>query len=142
MKPDNNTREALRWLQTAEQDLRAARWNLDGEFYNTACFQAQQAAEKSLKSFLLAQGERHVRGHSAVELLRRCMTYDRRFEALLADCRVLDRHYLPTRYPDALPDATPYDVFGMEDAADAISRAERILQAVRASLGQATPESG
>jgi HEPN domain-containing protein len=66
MKPNNNSQEALRWLGTSEHDLRAARWNRDGGFFDTACFHAQQAAEKALKSFLLALGERNVRSHSAV----------------------------------------------------------------------------
>lgn len=40
--------EAERWFKQAEYDLRAAEHNAGGEFYSIACFNAQQAAEKSL----------------------------------------------------------------------------------------------
>ena len=136
--PDNNGREASRWLRTAERDLQAARWNRQGEFYNTACFQAQQAAEKALKAYLLSKGERNIRSHSALELLDRCKAFWPPFETFRADCRVLDRHYIPTRYPDALPEGAPVEAFGPEDADDAIARAERVLDAVRQAMQGAT----
>lgn len=136
MSGDQNQRLALRWLATAEQDLATARWLQGGEYFNTACFQAQQASEKALKAFLFGQGERGVRGHATLELLNRCVEFRPDFEALRQHCRVLDRHYIPTRYPDALPDSTPHEAFGPEDADDAIRRAEAILQAVRDALSE------
>ena len=42
--------EARRWLRQAQYDVRAAEWSLQGGFHDTACFLAQQAAEKALKS--------------------------------------------------------------------------------------------
>ena len=119
--------------------MEAARWSRAGEFFNTACFQAQQAVEKALKAFLLARGERSLRGHSVLELLDRCVAFDASFARFRQDCRVLDRHYIPTRYPDALPEGTPHEAFGAEDADDAIRRAEGILKAVADSLGLSSP---
>lgn len=136
MSADQNRQLALRWLVTAEQDIQSARWLRQGEYFNTACFQAQQASEKALKAFLLSQGERGVRGHATLELLNRCVELRPDFETLRQHCRVLDRHYIPTRYPDALPDATPHEAFGPEDTDDAIRRAEAILQAVRDAIGE------
>jgi HEPN domain-containing protein len=40
--------EARRWFQQAFYDLEAARWNMQGGFYDTACFLAQQAGERAL----------------------------------------------------------------------------------------------
>lgn len=91
--------------------------------------------EKALKAFLLAHGERNVRGHSALELLDRCAAFNGEFARFRQDCRVLDRHYIPTRYPDALPEGSPHEAFGSDDADDAIRRADGILTAVRESLG-------
>lgn len=136
MSADQNRQQAIRWFATAEQDLASARWIRDGGYFNTACFQAQQAAEKALKAFLFLQGERGVRGHSTVELLTRCTEFRPEFEALRHHCRVLDRHYIPTRYPDALPDTTPHAAFGPEDADDALRRSQEILLAVRDALGE------
>ena len=33
--------EARRWFQQAYYDLKATRWNIEGGFYDTACFLAQ-----------------------------------------------------------------------------------------------------
>jgi HEPN domain-containing protein len=43
------TSEAKRWYRQAAYDLKAARWNIEGGFHDTACFLAQQAGEKALK---------------------------------------------------------------------------------------------
>lgn len=40
--------EARRWFQQASHDLKAVRWNIQGGFYDTAAFLAQQAGEKAL----------------------------------------------------------------------------------------------
>lgn len=45
--------EAERWFKQAGYDLKAARWNIEGGFHDTACFLAQPAARKALESLLL-----------------------------------------------------------------------------------------
>ncbi|MBI5411223.1 MAG: HEPN domain-containing protein [Nitrospirae bacterium] len=64
--------EARRWFQQAAYDLKAARWNIEGGFYDTACFLAQQAGEKALKSLLYYLGTRRTAllTHSLVEMVR------------------------------------------------------------------------
>ena len=52
--------EATRWWQQAVYDLQAMRWNIQGGFYSTACFLAQQAGEKALKSLLYSLGARRT----------------------------------------------------------------------------------
>lgn len=44
--------EARRWILQARFDLKAVEWSLEGGFFNTVCFLAQQSAEKALKSAL------------------------------------------------------------------------------------------
>jgi HEPN domain-containing protein len=51
-----NLKESLRWFKQAEKDLKAAKNSLQSADYEWACFQAQQAAEKALKSILYAKG--------------------------------------------------------------------------------------
>ncbi|HEY9246165.1 MAG TPA: HEPN domain-containing protein [Candidatus Methanoperedens sp.] len=46
--------EAKRWLLQAKHDLDDAYISLDGERFNLACFLSQQAAEKALKAYLIA----------------------------------------------------------------------------------------
>ena len=126
--------EAERWLKQAEYDLRGAAHNADGEFYSIACFNAQQAAEKSLKAFLFAQGERVVLGHSVSELCRRCEEYEESFADLAGLVGKLDRFYIPTRYPNALPGGVPAEVYDEEDATGAIALASKVLAMVRRGL--------
>lgn len=55
MRP-NPERNSERWLRQAERDLDDARFAAQGARHNLACFLAQQAAEKAVKSYLYARG--------------------------------------------------------------------------------------
>src|SRR5450759_2318542 len=66
---------ALGWLAKAESDLSAAIWMLGGEGpYDTACFHAQQAIEKALKTLLAFHAQPIPRSHDLDELQRLCLT--------------------------------------------------------------------
>lgn len=95
---------------------------------------AQQAAEKALKSFLYAQGERAVLGHATHLLIRQCAHYEPIFEALLDACRTLDQYYIPTRYPNGLPDGIPHEVYTDAQAGEAVNLAGQVLKQVGASI--------
>ncbi|MBC7095449.1 HEPN domain-containing protein [Thermococcus sp.] len=41
--------------------------------------------------------------------------------------RILDRHYIPPRYPDAYVEGSPYEFYGVEDAEEAINAANTII---------------
>ncbi|MGB9797879.1 MAG: HEPN domain-containing protein, partial [bacterium] len=92
-----------RWLEQAIHDLEDARFNLSGGRYNVACFLAQQAAEKALKAFLLKKGADEVWGHSIADLCEDAKNFDPSFAKIEREITLLDKYYLPTRYPDALP---------------------------------------
>jgi HEPN domain-containing protein len=49
---------------------------------------------------------------------------------LQQDSRLLDRLYVPTRYPNGLPELTPAEAFGPEDARDAIEAAGQVVEFV------------
>ena len=44
------------WFDQAEGDLRHARSDVDGGYYEWACFSAQQAAEKAVKAVFQVMG--------------------------------------------------------------------------------------
>ena len=92
--------EAQRWFQQASYDLKATRWNIEGRFYNTACFLAQQAGEKALKSLLYSQGARRaaLMTHSLVEMIREAGKKAPQMKELLDQARALDLHYIPSRH--------------------------------------------
>lgn len=48
--------------------------------------------------------------------------------------RILDALYIPTRYPDCLPDGAPADHFGRLQSADALRHAHSIVVAIGAAL--------
>ena len=48
--------------------------------------------------------------------------------------RILDTFYIPTRYPDSLPEGAPIDHFGRLQSEDALHHARSIIDATRAAL--------
>ncbi len=65
---------AQRWFAKAESDFTAGRRILDSEGpYDTACFHAQQAAEKSLKGLLAFLKQPIPRIHDLLELYQQCL---------------------------------------------------------------------
>ncbi len=66
----SNFDEGMRWLKQGERDLSAAWVLMEHEFYESACFHAQQASEKALKSLLIMKGYRTVVTHSTRELYK------------------------------------------------------------------------
>ena len=55
--------ESQRWFKQSEYDFEAARRNFEQKIYSYACFIAEQAAQKALKSFLILKGERYIWEH-------------------------------------------------------------------------------
>lgn len=131
---NHNLEEARRWLAQAHYDAAAAALNAREGFAALACFLAQQAAEKALKAYLHAQGERAVVSHATYLLVRRCQEYDPSFADLQDDCRRLDQYYIPTRYPNGLPGGVPHEVYSRQQADEAIAGLQRVLEQVERSV--------
>jgi HEPN domain-containing protein len=125
--------EATRWFQQALHDVKAVRWNIEGGFHSTACFLAQQGAEKALKSLMYYQGARKTAllTHSLVEMTQEAQRTKSEFSSLLAQARELDLHYIPSRYPNGLPGGYPHQFYSQDIAERALSSARDIIGAVR-----------
>ncbi len=119
-----------RWLAQAEEDLRWARHLLEEGGYHLACFLAQHVAEKALKAFLYAQGEELVLGHSVHRLAQEASSRNPDFSSLAARWGILDTNYIPTRYPNGLPDGIPAQVYNRSVAEDAVNLAEEVVMFV------------
>lgn len=127
---NNNEREALRWYLQGTKDSKTAEKNARAGDFEISCFLFQQAAEKILKAYLILKGERVVSGHSTYKLARSCERYDNSYSTISRPCAELDVLYIPTRYPYALPDGTPYEFFSLEQAqkaADAFQEVYRLV---------------
>jgi len=137
MSAEKNRLEARRWLETAEGDLEAARILAERGMFAHTCFHAQQAGEKAVKAvWYLADADPW--GHSIKKLIEDLAAVAPAFHARLAllirEGTVLDRFYIPTRYPNGLPDITPQEAFLSEDAASAVELARKLIAAVRPLL--------
>ena len=107
-------KESERWLLFAHQDLRMAEMAMGEGLYNQVCFHAQQCAEKAIKGLLAHQRKIPPRTHRLADLLG--LLEPDPFAEDRIEIQLLDRFYLPTRYPDALPVSLPE---GLPDAGDA-----------------------
>lgn len=127
--------EGDRWLEQARVDLHWARRLAEEGGYHIACFLAQQVTEKALKAYLYARGQDLVLGHSVERLCREAAEHDPRFQEHAERWSVLDGYYVPTRYPNGLPDGIPARVYNREAASGAVALAAEAVEAVAELLG-------
>ncbi|HPV99421.1 MAG TPA: HEPN domain-containing protein [Spirochaetota bacterium] len=128
MSRENEIDNAIRWLEQAKADIRAAEISLNGGSYEWACFQSQQAGEKILKAYWYHRSL-DPWGHSLVKLLNEIPGDRRDFDiaGLMEDAMLLDKMCIPTRYPNGLPDLIPASVYSRNEAQAAIDAVKRIL---------------
>jgi len=127
--------EAIRWFSEAEWDLETAKILHEKGRYNAAVFYAHQAAEKAVKALLYSVNEAPW-GHSVRILLERYFEATNKgiISNLLRYARELDRHYIPSRYPNAHPAGTPHEAYDEETSLAALKAAEEIIKFVRRNL--------
>lgn len=122
--------EGRRWLAQAKEDLKWAEYLAEAGGYHIVCFLAQQIAEKALKAFLYTQGREIVLGHSIGRLCGDAAEFDDEFKSKAKRWTILDTYYIPTRYPNGLPDGIPADVYTQEIALSALSLARDVVESV------------
>jgi HEPN domain-containing protein len=115
------------WLDEAKGDLEHARNDMQGGFYNWACFSAQQAAEKAIKAVFQRMGA-EAWGHSVADLLKELARKQVVSEDLVDASLELDKAYIPTRYPNAHPSGSPRSRYTKEESRRLIGYAEKIVQ--------------
>ncbi len=104
-------------MEQARRDLAMAGQARDTGFFEWACFISQQGAEKAIKAVY----QRHGATLFSISSMISC----REIPAdLFSVARSLDRNYIP----DGFSRGKPADYFTQEDADDAVSGAERIVQ--------------
>jgi HEPN domain-containing protein len=126
--------EGQRWLSQAVEDLKWTKLLAEQGGYHLACFLSQQVTEKALKAFLYAQGKEIVLGHSVARLGREAGEFNTNFFEKTERWNLLDGYYIPTRYPNGLPDGIPADVYNAETARSAVALAEEAVNFVKGLL--------
>ncbi len=115
------------WLAQAKRDLNHAIHACEDEDFEWSCFSAQQGAEKAVKAvFLHLHGESW--GHSVFALLKALSDKIEVSERLIEAAKNLDKHYIPTRYPNGFDSGMPGDYYTQKDAQEAIENAREIIE--------------
>ena len=123
-------RVVMEWLEKADEDLEFAVSIIEeSTFYAQICFHFQQAAEKYLKSFIIACDLEFKKIHDLPVLLASCLAKEHDLRILVDDCRFLNRFYIDTRYPVHWP--THYT---KEEALKAKTASAHICQVVKEAL--------
>jgi HEPN domain-containing protein len=114
------------WFRQAEADLKHAKNALGSGDYEWCCFAAQQAGEKAIKAVFLKNGM-DAWGHTITTLLGNLSTSSPIKENLLECAKALDKHYIPTRYPNGFDSGAPSDYYTKREGEHAIECAHKIL---------------
>lgn len=119
-------------MATAEEGLPAADALANARMNAHACFCAQQSGEKAIKSLWFCV-DADPWGRSIQRLVsefpRQAEIPER--EVWIEQAALLDKFYIPTRYPNGLPDLTPGQVYRLEDAQRGIAAAQGLLRSCK-----------
>ncbi len=117
------------WIAKAKNDLLNADNNLKAEEipFDTVCFHCQQAAEKLLKAYLVANGKSYPISHDLVLILEEILPMNSSAEILRDDLALLMPYAVEIRYPDDWFMPTEEDA---KEAREAVSRVLSWLQNV------------
>ena len=118
------------WMKQALRDLSHAEHSLEIGDYEWACFAAQQAAVKAVKA-LYESRNMEVWGHSISRMLENLPENLKPENTLIYKAKELDRHYIPTRYPNFHSEGAPLDYYTREDAERAVKYAREIIESCR-----------
>jgi HEPN domain-containing protein len=115
------------WMNQAVKDLEAAEKMKDNDLFEWSCFAAQQSSEKAVKS-VLQRLNAVAWGHSITDLMK-VLGNKVHVEEKFLDCaRLLDKNYIPARYPNGFESGSPYEYFTRKDAEDAIICSRSIIE--------------
>ena len=114
--------------------MAAARHARAGGHHEWAAFGAQQAAEKALKALYQ---KRHLDawGHVLTQLLALLPDAAAAGTELMDAAKALDKHYIPTRYPNGFERGAPADFYTAAEADRALADAERLIEFCRRQIG-------
>ncbi len=129
--------EYRRWMSQATKTLELIDADIMYEGYSWACFKAQQAAEYAFKAILYLFGKPAF-GHDLIMLARLVEEVCGTLPEDLWDCvYMLDKMYIPPRYPDAFPEGAPWEHYSRKEALEAKKCASEIIEWVRRCASRA-----
>jgi len=121
------------WFRQAEKDLQHAKRSVESEDYEWACFAAQQAAEKAVKALYQSIHVDSI-GHSISRMIGDLPASLEPPEDLVEWAKELDKHYVPSRYPNFHPEGAPLDYYTAREARRAVEGAQMIIEFCRSKI--------
>ncbi len=121
------------WLKQSESDLKHSRNALKDGDYEWLCFAAQQAAEKAVKA-LFMKINKEAWGHTVSILLSNLPENLKPEQKLIDKTKILDKHYIPARYPNGFEMGAPVDFYTKEEAENSIKIAEEIIEFCKSNI--------
>jgi HEPN domain-containing protein len=119
--------EFHRWFDQAVHTLASAERDAIAGDFAWACFKTQQAGEYAVKALLRGLAQPAF-GHAIRRLLHDVTVLALEVPDDVQEAgQLLDRHYIPTRYPDAYPEGSPHEYYTKRTAKEAIDAATRLL---------------
>jgi len=123
------------WQKKAESDFQYAKSSFEtfDDFYSQICILCHDSAEKYLKAYIVYQGIQPEKIHDLVTLYKQCAENSRNdFElgGLEENCRILNRYYVPLKYP------SHYPAVDREKAKEALKSAEEICKVVKSQIAE------
>lgn len=123
------------WWAQALKDLEHAKESHDAGRHDWACFAAQQAAEKGIKSLYLHHAREGI-GNVVASLIVDAPGLDIQDPRIIDWAMVLDTYYLPTRYPDSHAEGAPFERYGSLQSEEAVFYAGKILEFIHGEVIQ------
>ena len=126
----DNKQLARDWFAKAQNDFLAADNNLAAEKvpYDAVCFHCQQAAEKLLKGFLIANGCEYPITHNLLAILTEILEIEFSADCLYDNLALLTPYAVEVRYPDDIMILTE------EAAKEARQAAQEIFDWVKSNI--------
>jgi len=131
-----NPKYVSNWETQSKRDLKFAETAQQSEFYKWACYLAQQAAEKAVKSVLFKLGivpPYELKKHTILYLagfIPRHLFQNTDYDQFADDCKELSAHVESARYPGIDGPHCPGEVYTQTAANIAIDQAKRITYTV------------
>ena len=122
-QPQRNKLGAQEWIKKAEEDELSLKTVLVNGAPSTACFLAQQMAEKYLKGLLVFYGQSFPKIHDLKRIATLLEPFVPDIFDLEGEFNNLNKFYAATRYPGDIPEG-----FGVEDAKLAFEAALRVKE--------------
>ena len=121
------------WFRQAERDLQHAKRSVDAGDFEWACFAAQQAAEKAAKALYQSIHVDAI-GHSISRMMQDLPASLGPTKDLVEWAKELDKHYIPSRYPNFHPEGAPLDYYTEREAQRAVEGGQKIIEFCRSKI--------